>query len=1003
MKRLLLLLFVLFGFLLPVNSQQRTITGTVTSAEDGQPVAGATVMIKGTTTGISTDINGKYQISAAPGAVLEFRFLGMTTKEVTIGTSTVVDVALEYELTGVDEVVVVGYGSAIKRTVSGAITKVDTKGLSEMPTASFESAIQGKTAGVFIEQASGKLGEAVKMRIRGSSSVSANNQPLYVVDGVPITTESLSNVNNQPVSPLADLAMSDVESIQVLKDASAAAIYGSRASNGVVIITTKRGKSGATKFNIDYTTGISEPSNLVKWLNADQYIELMNESMDNVSDGDGLVWGWLPKEDIWDIFVPGWNEGYDTDWQKEAFQRGTLNRINVSGSGGNESTTYYTGISYDHTKGILRGNNMTKFSGRLNLDQKATEKLNFGLQMNLIRTEMDRVENDNAFATPLQLVAQAPVTPVYDPETGELNTNTIYYNGLISLRDGFNNQTSFRSLANAYGSYKILKNLTFRSEFGTDIMDLREKNFWGRLTIGAGPAGEAQNRSVRVVNYNWENYFTFAKTFDAHDINVVAGMSYQESNTTGSDVQGKGFPTDDFNNIANAAEATVFSSWDEAHSYLSYFARANYKLSDKYLFSVSGRVDGSSRFGVDNRYGFFPAVSAGWILSEEDFMSGIKNTLSYLKLRASYGITGNSGIPDYAHLALYTGVNYAGRNALQPTQLQSRELGWENTAQTDIGIDFGFFKNRLSGELDFYYKKTTDLLLYRTLPSTSGFEGVWSNIGELENKGIEFALHSNNFVGDFKWTTDFNIAFNRNKILNINGPEITPNGINYVIEGQPIGVFKMRKYAGVDPDNGDAIYYINDTSNEATSNYNLAGDLIVGSPNPDFTGGFNNSMEYKGFDLNILMSFVYGNDVFNGGGRYQSANGDWFDNQTVDQMNRWQNPGDITDVPQARLGESNGTNNSSRYLSDASYLRIRNVNFGYNFPASVLRKARLSAMRIYLGVQNLYTFTNYKGWDPEVNYTGTGRSTQNTNIIQGYDFYTAPQARTYTLGVNLSF
>ncbi|MDX9725993.1 MAG: TonB-dependent receptor [Bacteroidales bacterium] len=1003
MKRLLLLLFVLFGFLLPVSSQQRTITGTVTSAEDGQPVAGATVMIKGTTTGTSTDINGKYQISAAPGVVLEFRFLGMTTKEVTVGTSGVVDVALEYELTGVDEVVVVGYGSAIKRTVSGSITKVDTKGLSEMPTASFESAIQGKTAGVFIEQASGKLGEAVKMRIRGSSSVSANNQPLYVVDGVPITTESLSNVNNQPVSPLADLAMSDVESIQVLKDASAAAIYGSRASNGVVIITTKRGKSGATKFNIDYTTGISEPSNLVDWLNADQYIELMSESMDYVSDGDGLVWGWLPKDEFWEYFVPGWDQGYDADWQNEAFQKGSLNRINVSGSGGNENTTYYAGISYDHTKGILRGNNMTKFSGRLNLDQKASEKLNFGIQMNLIRNEMDRVENDNAFATPLQLVAQAPVTPVYDPETGELNTNTIYYNGLISLRDAFNNQTSFRSLANAYGSYKILKNLTFRSEFGTDIMDLREKNFWGRLTIGAGPAGEAQNRSVRVVNYNWENYFTFAKTFDAHDINVVAGMSYQESNTTGSDVQGKGFPTDDFNNIANAAEATVFSSWDNGHSYLSYFARANYKLSEKYLFSLSGRVDGSSRFGVDNRYGFFPAVSAGWILSEEDFMSGIKNTISYLKLRASYGITGNSGIPDYAHLALYTGVNYAGRNALQPTQLQSRELGWENTAQTDIGVDFGIFKNRLTGELDYYYKKTTDLLLYRTLPSTSGFEGVWSNIGELENKGIEFALHSNNFVGDFKWTTDFNIAFNRNKILSINGPEITPNGINYVIEGQPIGVFKMRKYAGVDPDNGDAIYYLDDTSNEATNNYNIAGDLIVGSPNPDFTGGLNNSLEYKGFDLNVLMSFVYGNDVFNGGGRYQSANGDWFDNQTADQMNRWQKPGDITDVPQARLGESNGTNNSSRYLSDASYLRIRNVSFGYNFPASILRKARLSAMRVYLGVQNLYTLTNYKGWDPEVNYTGTGRSTQNTNIIQGYDFYTAPQARTYTLGVNLSF
>lgn len=393
MKKLLLLFFVLSGFLLSANSQQKTITGTVTGAEDGQPVIGATVMIRGTTTGTSTDVNGRYQISAAPGSVLEFRFLGMKTKEAVVGTSGIINVALEYELKGVDEVVVVGYGSAIKRTVSGSITKVDTKGLAEMPTASFESAIQGKTAGVFIEQASGKLGEAVKMRIRGSSSVSANNQPLYVVDGVPITTESMSNGSNQPVSPLADLAMSDVESIQVLKDASAAAIYGSRASNGVVIITTKRGKQGATKFNVDYTTGISRPSHLREWLNADQYLELFNEAMDNVSDGDGLVWGWLPKNDIWDMFVPRWNEGYDTDWQKEAFQKGSINRINVSGSGGNESTTYYAGLSYDNTKGILRGNNMTKLSGRLNLDQKATEKLSFGLQMNLIRTEMERVEN----------------------------------------------------------------------------------------------------------------------------------------------------------------------------------------------------------------------------------------------------------------------------------------------------------------------------------------------------------------------------------------------------------------------------------------------------------------------------------------------------------------------------------------------------------------------------------------------------------------------------------
>ena len=991
------MVFALFG-------QQKTITGVITDKADGTPVIGATVLVEGTSTGTATDMDGKYSISAVPGATLVFRFIGMKTQQIVVGTENVINVVFEADDIGLDEVIVVGYGSAIKRELTGAITKVETKGIAEMPTASFESAIQGKTSGVFIEQASGKLGETVKMRIRGSSSVSANNQPLYVVDGVPITTQSLSNSGNQPTSPLADLAMTDVESIQILKDASASAIYGSRASNGVVIIQTKRGKSGATKFDVQYTTGISEPSRLVDWLNADQYLELFNESMDNVSDDDGLVWGWLPKEDIWETFVGElWDDGYDTDWQSEAFQRGAINRVNLSASGGSGNTTYYTGVSYDDTKGILRGNNMNKLSARLNLDQKATEKFSFGVQMNVIRTEMERVENDNAFATPLQLVAQSPLTPVYDPETGELNTNTIYYNGLISLRDGINNQTSFRSLANLYVQYNILKDLAFRSEFGTDIYDLREKNFWGRETIGAGPAGEAQNRSVRVINYNWENYLTYTKAFGVHHLNAVGGMSFQQQNTTGSNIEGKGFPTDDFTNIANAAEATAFSSWEDATAFLSYFARANYKINEKYFFTLSGRMDGSSRFGVDNRYGFFPAGSAGWIITQEDFMASVENVLSYLKLRASYGLTGNSGIPDYAHLALYTGVNYAGRNGLEATQLQSRELGWETTAQMDIGIDFGLFNNKLTGEIDYYQKNTTDLLLYRTLPSTSGFTGVWSNVGELENKGIELALHWNVFSGSFIWTMDYNMAFNSNTIIDINGPEITPNGINYVIEGQPIGVFKLVKYAGVDPANGDALYYLGPDNDETTNNFNLAEPQIVGSPNPDFTGGFNNYFEYKGFDLNILTSFVYGNSVYNGGGVYQSANADWFDNQTADQMKRWQNPGDITDVPQARLGDGNGTKTSSRYLSDASYLRLRSINLGYTIPVSVTSKMKMSSVRVYAGVQNLYTFTNYKGWDPEVNYTGTGRSTQNTNIIQGYDFYTAPQARTYTLGINLSF
>ena len=1001
--RKLLFVFFFCGVGLMAFAQEKTVTGTITAAEDGITIIGATVNIKGTTMGVTSDLDGKYSITVSEGDVLVYRFVGMKTQEVTVGSDNVYDVVMEIDNIGLDEIVVTGYGSAIKRELSGSITKVSTEGLADVPTVSFESAIQGKTAGVFIEQASGKLGETVKMRIRGSSSISANNQPLYVIDGVPVTSVNLSNVDNQPTSPLADINMADVESIQILKDASAAAIYGSRASNGVVVITTKSGQAGDTRFNVSYTTGISEPSRMREWLNADQYLELFNEAMDNVSVG-GLVWDWLPKEDIWEMFVGDqWDKGWDTDWQSEAFQKGSVNRVNLSASGGSENGSFYAGMGYDNTVGILKNNEMNKFNGRISLDNRSGDKFTYGINLSLMRTEMERVENDNAFATPLQLVAQAPVTPVYDPETGELNKNTIYYNGLISLRDTENNQVSLRTLGNVYGTYEIIKGLTFRTDFGTDIIDLREKNFWGRETIGAGPAGEAQNRSVRVVNYNWDNYLTYEMVRNAHDLNIVGGMSYQESMTTGSNIEGKGFPTDDFTNIESAAEATEFRSWEEGTTYLSYFGRANYMFNSRYLLTFSGRVDGSSRFGVENRYGFFPAGSVGWIVSEENFMDGIENILSYFKLRASYGFTGNSGIPDYAHLALYEAVNYAGRYGIQVEQLASKELGWETTAQLDIGIDFGFFNNRITGEIDYYNKQTTDLLLNRTLPATSGFTGVWSNVGELENKGVEFALHSNNLVGSFKWTTDFNIAFNKNTVLNVDGPEITPNGLNYVMEGQPIGVWKLRKYAGVDPDNGDALYYVGEGSDETTNNFNLANPMVVGSPNPDFTGGLSNHFEYKGFDLDILLSFVYGNKIYNGGGMYQSANADWFDNQTVDQMDRWQQPGDITDVPQARLGEGNGTRDSERYLTDGSYMRIRNITLGYSLPQSILSRIKMHSARIFIGVQNLYTLTNYKGWDPEVNWTGVDRSTQNQNIIQGYDFYTVPQARTYSVGINLSF
>jgi len=478
-------------------------------------------------------------------------------------------------------------------------------------------------------------------------------------------------------------------------------------------------------------------------------------------------------------------------------------------------------------------------------------------------------------------------------------------------------------------------------------------------------------------------------------------MSFEDIERNLVSVQASGFPTDAFQTIASAANNTFYTSSETAFSYVSYFARANYKLMDKYLLGVSVRHDGSSRFGKNNRYGTFPALSAGWIASREGFLQNV-GWLSFLKVRASYGLTGNSGIGNFAHMGTYTGANYAGVSGIRPWTLSSPDLKWETTAQTDFGIDYGFFRNRINGEIDIYYKKTEDLLLARTLPSTSGYTGVTQNLGSLENKGWEFVINTNNLVGEFKWNTSFNISGNKNKVLDVAGPDII-DGENRVREGQPIGVFVTRSYAGVNPDNGHAWYYKEDGT--TTEDYNLAPNLVVGSPNPDFLGGMTNSFAYKGFDLNILLSFVYGNSVYNGGGQYQSMQfSNWLDNQTKDQMTRWQKPGDITMVPQAVFPGSDfaATNPSSRYLSDASYLRLKSISFGYSLPVPLVQRISLRSLRIYATATNLFTWTNYTGWDPEVNYIdGVADSQTSTNIRQGQDFYTAPQARTITVGIKV--
>lgn len=1026
MKRILLATVLALVWLsIPALAQERIVSGKITSAEDGSPVPGVNILVKGTNTGTTTGIDGTYTLAVpATSNILVISFIGYRTVEIEVGNRAMINVPLEPDSKQLSEVVVVGYGTQIKQEMTGNVASIKGSDIQNQPVPTFEQSLQGRAAGVYIEAGNGKLGQGIKVRVRGSSSVSAGNQPLYVIDGVPITSQSQSNGDGD-TNPLTDLSPNDIQSIEILKDASASAIYGSRAANGVVLVTTKRGRTGKTNFNVGYFTGVSAPTRHREWLNTKEYVALFKEArknsnalgIDDTSLGDletRFTAYAAGSESAWKD--PNAADYTDTNWEDQVFRHGSVNQFDLSASGGGEKTSFYASGSYSNQEGILINNKLQRISTRLNIDHKATEKLSLGLNFSLTRTVNNRLGDDNEFSTPMQIVALAPLTPVTDPRTGllsgvlDLETGKPnsrfpqYFNPLIDANYTKRETTVFRNLGTIFGTYQFTPALSVRAEVGYDLLTQHEDKYYGKENARniSTPNGTSRDSWTQVFNYTTNTYLRYSKTIsELHNLEVIAGMSYQESNRDYSNVEGQQFPSNSYKETISAATITVGSTEETSFSFLSYFARANYKFNERYLLGLSGRVDGSSRFGKDNRYGFFPAASAGWILTEESFLQG-NSTIEFLKLRASYGLTGNAEIENFASKGLYAGDGgYAGTPGQRPSQLENPNLKWEQTTQFDVGIDFGLFGNRISGEIDYYVKNTSDLLLEVNLPGTAGFETQFRNVGKLENKGVEFVLNTENMVGDFRWNTSFNIARNKNKITNLNGQVIQGDFLSRAVEGEAIGIFYGPKYAGVDPDNGDALYYeqnIVDGTVSKTNDYNNATYTKIGDPNPDFIAGITNNFAYKGIDLSILFQGVFGNDVYNGGGKFQSANGDFFDNQTKDQLRRWQNPGDITDVPQARLYGANGTGESSRYVSDGSYVRLKTVTLGYNFPSSLTNRLKITKARVYASAQNLLTFTDYNGWDPEVN-----SDTYASNINQGIDFYSAPQARTITFGINIGF
>jgi TonB-dependent starch-binding outer membrane protein SusC len=1027
MRKITLLFTVLLMSVTQLWAQTKEVTGKITDSRDGSPLVGVTVRVKGTQQATVTDAGGIFKISfSGSRAVLQVSYVGFEDLEYPV-TGGNVNISLVAGTKALNEVIVTGFGSQLKRDVTGNVARIKGKDIENMPTPSVDAALQGKAAGVYVNSQSGKLGQAVSVRVRGNSSISAGNQPLYVVDGVPITTNSQSTYGGA-TNPLVDLNPNDIESIEVLKDASAGAIFGSRAANGVVLITTKKGKAGKTSLSFNFQSGFSESTRRVPFANSEQYAQLLLEGAAYVDDANGV-----PTTDPFsdtqyakDLMNYFSYDQWDKDpkktyeWQDVIFQKGLYNQADMQVSGGTDRTKFYLSGQYLNQKGIIIGNDLERVTARLNVEQKATNWLTIGLNMNFARSLNRRLPDDNAFSNPLQSVALMPMTPSKDPNTG-LPAGTppgdvnipLYYNPQITVDYAKYTEESFRNFSNGFATVKILPGLTFQSEFGLDILSQLAEGYFQsqtRRNQTRATRGLGSNNSTFITNYNTNNYFNYDKVFGKHDISATVGMQYQQSRAKFNFVEGLDFPSDSYQRIASAATISGGSSSESNFRFLSYFLRSNYKFNNKYLLSLSGRIDGSSRFGVNNRYGFFPAASAGWVLSEEKFLSKVK-VLSFLKLRASYGIVGNAEIGNFPQLGLFTGsASYVGIGGQAPSQIGNPDLQWETNKQFDIGLDFGFFNNRLTGELDYYRRRSEDLLLNVNIPSTTGFNSVVRNLGSMENYGIEFVLNTQNMVGKFTWNTSLNFAFNRGKILNINGQVIEGGvgNLNRAMEGQPLGVFFTVEYAGVNPDNGDAQFYLNSKKTDGTldrtllsnAQYNQAQRVVVGDPNPDVIAGVTNTFGYKGFDLSVFFNGVFGNDVsVYGMGQYSMANAIYEDNQTADQMKRWTKPGDITNVPQARYYFGNGNQRSSRFIVDGSFVRLRTVSLGYTFNKNMLKRIKAERIRIYASAQNLFTFTNnYPLWDPEVN-----ADSFDSNISKGNDFYTPPQPRTILFGVNIGF
>jgi len=998
-----LFLVLSFCFALSVSAQQKTISGTVTSQTDGEALPGVNVIVKGTNSGTSTDFDGNYSINVSDAnATLVFSYIGYVTKEMKVSGNTL-NVVLAEDLAALEEVVVVGYGSRKKSDLTGAVSSVNSEELTAFPVLDAAQALQGRAAGVVVQSNNGgEPGAPINIQIRGNTSINASSSPLIVVDGFVGATFPQPN---------------DIQSIEVLKDASATAIYGSRGSNGVVLVTTKKGRSGALSIELNSNYSVQNTSNELDLLDANQFAAY--------------------QQAINPAYVQG---PANTDWQDLLYRTGSIQNHQASFSGGTEKVNFYASANYFKQDGVLINSEFERFTFLSNIDAQVTDKLKLGINVFGSRGAENGVPTQSTGETANgggdDVVSGsfrfAPDLGVQD-ENGLNTINGVgddIDNPVAVATEGVNEVKTDEYRANLYANYDIIENLAFKTTFGFSTTNETAGLFRPSTlitTAGGNVGGRAAIANLKETNIISENYLTYNTALGKGQLTLLAGYSYQKETRELFAAGAQTFTSDSFSyrNLSGGAVQLIPTSSLVESEIQSQFGRINYDYDDKYLFTATVRRDGASNFAANEKIAIFPSAAFGWKISNESFLKD-NETISNLKLRASYGVTGNQAISPFESLArfdnLYAVNNGQTINAVTPDQPANPDLKWETSNQTNLGLDIGLFNNKISLSLDYYNIDTEDLILADN--NQAQFLGFLisrslRNIGEVNNKGFEINLNTRNISNqDFSWTTDFNLAINRNEVVALGGDidlflDASPGYFNLprthlLREGEVLGAFWGYDYQGVyqggDLPAGTALLPGGEAGDQLFTDVDGSGEIspsdqqIIGDPTPDFTFGFTNNFSYKNFDLNIFFQGVQGGDIMNLTA-IQLFNGD--SNATTDILNSWTPTNTNTNIPRARL---RGKEISSRFVEDGSYIRLKNIALGYTLPSEVVEKLGMQNVRLSLSAQNLFTITNYSGLDPEVSYFGSGGgSSSDANTTSGFDFGNYPNVRSVNFSVNLKF